>query len=132
MGSNATFLPCLTRVNRLIAPFPFQSQAQMRLCWLRKHKVRTLRKRNDGLILIISSAGKKTTPTSNKTPKKGSKEKTVPKEGDVSNGVSKLKISDIPPPKSKGLDVIKEFENNPGKRSASFVVVGKLRYPLIL
>jgi elongation factor 1 alpha-like protein len=36
-----------------------------------------------------------------------------------------MKISDVPPPKSKGLDVVKEFEASTTKRSISFVVVGK-------
>ncbi|KAH7312281.1 P-loop containing nucleoside triphosphate hydrolase protein [Stachybotrys elegans] len=39
-------------------------------------------------------------------------------------GMANLKISDAPPPKSKGLDVLKEFEASKGKKSASFVVVG--------
>lgn len=55
--------------------------------------------------------------------------------------MAKLEISDVPPPKSKGLDVVKEFENSSSKRNASFVVVGKstwlmqvsvLQYPDIL
>lgn len=45
-------------------------------------------------------------------------------------GVSNLKINDVPPPKSKGLDVIKEYEATSSKRSVSFVVVGKFLVPL--
>jgi elongation factor 1 alpha-like protein len=46
-------------------------------------------------------------------------------EAAVASGVANLKVNDIPPPKSKGLDVVKEFENSNAKRSVSFVVVGK-------
>ena len=38
--------------------------------------------------------------------------------------MSQINISDAPPPKSKGIDVVKEFESSSSKRSASFVVVG--------
>jgi elongation factor 1 alpha-like protein len=46
---------------------------------------------------------------------------------DVADGVSNLKIIDAPPPKSKGHDVVKEYENSDSKKSISFVVVGRLR-----
>jgi elongation factor 1 alpha-like protein len=70
-------------------------------------------------------AGKKT-PAAAKATKKGSKDKDSAQEPDLTSSVSSLKVSDIPPPKSKGLDVVKEFENSDSKRSASFVVVGRL------
>lgn len=41
------------------------------------------------------------------------------------NSVSNLKVSDVPPPKSKGLDVVKQYEGSNSKKSISFVVVGK-------
>jgi len=40
--------------------------------------------------------------------------------------MEKLEITGaVTPPKGKGLDVVKEFEDSKQKRSASFVVVGK-------
>ncbi|KAJ6437682.1 putative glucose-regulated protein 78 of hsp70 family [Purpureocillium lavendulum] len=54
--------------------------------------------------------------------KAGKKEATA-KAKDVTEGVAKLQV-DAPPPKSKGIDVVKEFENSNNKRSTSFVVVG--------
>lgn len=51
----------------------------------------------------------------------------VSKVVDVANGVSNLRVSDAPPPKSKGLDVAKEYEKSNRKKSISFVVVGKLQ-----
>jgi elongation factor 1 alpha-like protein len=59
-----------------------------------------------------------------KAPKKAQKEK----DKDVSEAekdVAGLNIAEAPPPKSKGLDVLKEYENSSNKRSISFVVVGK-------
>lgn len=44
---------------------------------------------------------------------------------EVLDGVKSLKIDDAPLPKSKNLDVLREFDKNRGKKSASFVVVGK-------
>lgn len=58
-----------------------------------------------------------------KAPKKAQKEK----DKDVSEAekdVAGLNIAEAPPPKSKGLDVLKEYENSSNKRSISFVVVG--------
>ncbi|XDG05835.1 hypothetical protein ABKA04_005450 [Annulohypoxylon sp. FPYF3050] len=43
---------------------------------------------------------------------------------EVLDGVKSLKIDDAPLPKSKNLDVLREFDKNRGKKSASFVVVG--------
>lgn len=80
-------------------------------------------RRNDGLILIFQPAGKKT-PATPKTTKKSQKNEEAAKEGGLASCVSSLKINDEPPPNSKGLDVIKEFEQNASKRNASFVVVG--------
>lgn len=78
---------------------------------------------------FFPSAGKKNaTPSAKQTKAKGDTAKAAKKgeeEEDAADGVSSLKISDAPPPKSKGLDVIKEFESSSSKRSVSFVVVGK-------
>lgn len=84
-------------------------------------------RRNDGLILIFQSAGKKTSATP-KTTKKSQKSDEGAKESGLASSVSSLKINDGPPPNSKGLDVIKEFEQNASKRNASFVVVGTFYY----
>lgn len=84
-------------------------------------------RRNDGLILIVQPAGKKT-PATPKTTKKSQKNEDVAKESGLASSVSSLKINDGPPPNSKGLDVIKEFEQNASKRNASFVVVGTFHY----
>lgn len=48
------------------------------------------------------------------------------KKDEVAGGVKGLKIDDAPLPKSKNLDVLKEFEKTKSKKSASFVVVGKI------
>lgn len=80
-------------------------------------------RRNDELILIFQPAGKKT-PATPKTTKKSQKNEEATKESGLASSVSSLKINDGLPPNSKGLDVIKEFEQNASKRNASFVVVG--------
>ncbi|KAI1387378.1 P-loop containing nucleoside triphosphate hydrolase protein [Hypoxylon trugodes] len=46
------------------------------------------------------------------------------KSDSTSDGIKGLKIDDTPLPKSKNLDVLKEFEKTKSKKSASFVVVG--------
>jgi elongation factor 1 alpha-like protein len=43
----------------------------------------------------------------------------------ASEGMNNLKIDDTPLPKSKNLDVIREFKKSKAKKSASFVVVGE-------
>ncbi|KJZ69340.1 hypothetical protein HIM_11262 [Hirsutella minnesotensis 3608] len=76
---------------------------------------------DDIVFAAQAKAGKKTaaTPKATKKPSEDAK-----KQSELSNHVSNLKINEAPPPKSKGLDVIKEFENSQVKRSTSFVVVG--------
>ncbi|POR38479.1 HBS1-like protein [Tolypocladium paradoxum] len=76
-------------------------------------------------------AGKKTAAApkaaAQKTPAEGAKKiatEAGQKQTEVTNGLSSLKINDVPPPKSKGLDVVREFENSNSKKSTSFVVVG--------
>lgn len=91
-----------------------------------RRKVRVLHKRNDGLILTLIIAGKKAAQPAPKAAKGAAKDKATSKDSSVTNGVAAMKISDVPPPKSKGLDVIKEFEASASKRSVSFVVVGML------
>lgn len=74
--------------------------------------------------MFFPSAGKKSAPSAAKPTKSKDSSENQFKEDETATGVSSLKISDVPPPKSKGLDVAKEFENSPSKRSVSFVVVG--------
>lgn len=95
----------------------------MTLCLRLRRKVRISLGRNNGLILIPNPAGKKT-QTAPKATKKSQKDKDASTEDDVAQDVSALKVNETPPPKSKGLDVVKEFENSTNKRSISFVVVG--------
>lgn len=76
------------------------------------------------------SAGKKATPApkaaaASATSKKVTNGNAASQDAGLANGVSKLKVSDVPPPKSKGLDVVKEYEKSNSKKSISFVVVGK-------
>lgn len=68
-------------------------------------------------------AGKKSTAAP-KAAKKPQTDKTGTKEKEIAKDISTLQVSDAPPPKSKGLDVLKEFEKSSNKRSISFVVVG--------
>ncbi|KAI1106555.1 hypothetical protein F4804DRAFT_300379 [Jackrogersella minutella] len=49
---------------------------------------------------------------------------TVGKSDEATGGMKGLKIDDTPLPKSKNLDVLKEFDKVKSKKSASFVVVG--------
>ena len=53
------------------------------------------------------------------------KASTGERSDEVTDNVKSLKLDDAPLPKSKNLDVLKEFDKNKGKRSASFVVVGR-------
>ncbi|UKZ59632.1 uncharacterized protein TrAtP1_000933 [Trichoderma atroviride] len=78
----------------------------------------------DDIVLAAQAKAGKKTPATPKTTKKSQKNEEAAKEGGLASSVSSLKINDGPPPNSKGLDVIKEFEQNASKRNASFVVVG--------
>ncbi|KAH8719915.1 HBS1-like protein [Beauveria bassiana] len=73
-----------------------------------------------------SEAGKKATPAVKTAPKKKADgaAKTDTKTDDVTKKVAGLKVIDVPPPKTKGLDVVKEYEKSGAKKSTSFVVVG--------
>ncbi|RSL76645.1 hypothetical protein CEP51_009780 [Fusarium floridanum] len=74
----------------------------------------------DQIVLAAQAkAGKK--PVKAPAAKKSQKEKDI---SGVEKDVAELKIVEAAPPKSKGLDVLKEFENSVNKRSISFVVVG--------
>ncbi|KAJ4012975.1 hypothetical protein NW766_006791 [Fusarium irregulare] len=75
---------------------------------------------DDVVLAAQAKAGKQ--PAA-KAPKKPQKEKGKD-VSEAEKNVSELKIADAPPPKSKGLDVLKEYENSSNKRSISFVVVG--------
>ncbi|KAL7924260.1 hypothetical protein ACQKWADRAFT_287819 [Trichoderma austrokoningii] len=78
----------------------------------------------DDIVLAAQAKAGKKTPAMPKTTKKSQKSEESAKESGLASSVSSLKINDGPPPDSKGLDVIKEFEQNASKRNASFVVVG--------
>ncbi|KAK6706073.1 hypothetical protein SNK05_009945 [Fusarium graminearum] len=75
---------------------------------------------DDIVFAAQAKAGKQPAP---KAAKKPQKEK-VKDASEAEKDVAGLKIVDAPPPKSKGLDVLKEYENSSNKRSISFVVVG--------
>ncbi|KAF4504809.1 hypothetical protein G6O67_008216 [Ophiocordyceps sinensis] len=77
----------------------------------------------DDIVLAAQAKAGKKTAAAPKAVKKTSAEDAKKQTG-LSNDVSGLKISNVPPPKSKGLDVIKEFESSQVKKSTSFVVVG--------
>ncbi|KAH8722048.1 hypothetical protein BGZ61DRAFT_447903 [Ilyonectria robusta] len=77
----------------------------------------------DDIVLAAQAKAGKKTAAAPKAAKKSQKDKATP-EGEAAKDISALEISDAPPPKSKGLDVVKEFENSANKRSISFVVVG--------
>ncbi|KAK2594053.1 hypothetical protein QQS21_008238 [Conoideocrella luteorostrata] len=82
---------------------------------------------DDVVLAAQAKAGKKTAvapKAANPVAKKALKNDLAPKDADVINGVSNLKFTDMPPPKSKGLDVAKEYESSGYKKSISFVVVG--------
>ncbi|KAF4595915.1 elongation factor Tu GTP binding domain protein [Ophiocordyceps camponoti-floridani] len=76
---------------------------------------------DDVVLAAQAKAGKKIAPTPKSVKKTPA---SVDKEAEVTNGVSSLKVNDAPPPKSKGLDVLKELEKCQVKKSTSFVVVG--------
>ncbi|KAF5703559.1 elongation factor 1-alpha [Fusarium globosum] len=75
---------------------------------------------DDVVLAAQAKAGKK--PVA-KAPKKAQKEKDKD-VSQVAKDVAELNVVEAPPPKSKGLDVLKEYENSSNKRSISFVVVG--------
>ncbi|KAF5560079.1 elongation factor 1-alpha [Fusarium phyllophilum] len=74
---------------------------------------------DDVVLAAQAKAGKK--PVA-KAPKKAQKEKDKD-VSQVEKDVAELNV-EAPPPKSKGLDILKEYENSSNKRSISFVVVG--------
>ncbi|KAM0252151.1 hypothetical protein ACHAQJ_007848 [Trichoderma viride] len=78
----------------------------------------------DDIVLAAQAKAGKKTPTTPKATKKSQKNEEASKEGGLASSVSSLKINDGPPPNSKGLDVIKEFEQSASKKNSSFVVVG--------
>ncbi|KAM0562761.1 hypothetical protein ACHAPJ_001601 [Fusarium lateritium] len=75
---------------------------------------------DDVVLAAQAKAGKKPAAKVTKKPQK-EKEKDV---SETEKDVAGLKIVEAPPPKNKGLDVLKEYENSSNKRSISFVVVG--------
>ncbi|KAM3529329.1 hypothetical protein MY4038_005446 [Beauveria bassiana] len=81
---------------------------------------------DDIVLAAQAKAGKKATPAVKTAPKKkvDGAAKTDTKTDDVTKKVAGLKVNDVPPPKTKGLDVVKEYEKSGAKKSTSFVVVG--------
>ncbi|KAL7811428.1 hypothetical protein V8C44DRAFT_330409 [Trichoderma aethiopicum] len=78
----------------------------------------------DDIVLAARAKAGKKAPAAPKIPKKSQKNEESSKEGGLASSVANLKVTDSPPPKSKGIDVIKEFEQSASKKHASFVVVG--------
>ncbi|RDA89820.1 hypothetical protein CP533_3019 [Ophiocordyceps camponoti-saundersi (nom. inval.)] len=76
---------------------------------------------DDVVLAAQAKAGKKAVATP-KTPKKTLS--NAENQAQLTNGVSKLKVTEAPAPKGKGIDVIKEVEKSHMKKSTSFVVVG--------
>ncbi|TWU73093.1 Hsp70 suppressor, GTPase facilitates ribosomal subunit dissociation [Metarhizium rileyi] len=82
---------------------------------------------DDIVLAAQAKAGRKIKSPAKATSTIGKKDKkTVAASlgADAGNGISNLKISEVPPPKNKGLDVAKEYEKSNVKKSISFVVVG--------
>ncbi|KAG6013138.1 hypothetical protein E4U43_007473 [Claviceps pusilla] len=82
---------------------------------------------DDIVLAAQAQAGKKAASSlkaAASTTKKVSKSTAASQDTGLVNSVSNLKVSDAPPPKSKGLDVVKEYEKSNSKKSISFVVVG--------
>ncbi|KAM3562973.1 hypothetical protein MY1884_001518 [Beauveria asiatica] len=81
---------------------------------------------DDIVLAAQAKAGKKVTPAVKSASKKKADgaAKSDTKTDDVTKKVAGLKINDLPPPKTKGLDVVKEYEKSGAKKSTSFVVVG--------
>ncbi|KAF5023164.1 hypothetical protein F66182_4778 [Fusarium sp. NRRL 66182] len=82
---------------------------------------------DDIVLAAQAKAGKKPAPKATKKPQK-EKEKDV---SEAEKDISALKVAEVPP-KSKGLDVLREYENSSNKRSISFVVVGRPPFPCFL
>lgn len=72
----------------------------------------------------VPEAGKKATAQAKASAKKNEGAQKSSGTEQAASDLSTLKINDAPPPKTKGLNVVKEFENSASKRSVSFVVVG--------
>ncbi|OAQ96838.1 hypothetical protein LLEC1_03879 [Akanthomyces lecanii] len=81
---------------------------------------------DDIVLAAQAKAGKKVIPAAKAPPKKKADgaAKADTKTDDVAKKVASLKVIDVPPPKTKGLDVVKEYEKSGAKKSTSFVVVG--------
>ncbi|KAK6957074.1 hypothetical protein Daesc_002359 [Daldinia eschscholtzii] len=74
----------------------------------------------DDIVLAAQSQASNKKNVASATKKKASTGKVE----EVTGGVKSLKIPDAPLPKSKNVDVLKEFEKSKSKKNASFVVVG--------
>lgn len=85
------------------------------LCRRPSRKVRGSRE-NEGQLLTPSAAGKKFTSNAPNAKNKDAAE--------TAKSLKALKIAETPLPKSKNLNVLKEYEKSNRKKSASFVVVG--------
>ncbi|KAI1473241.1 P-loop containing nucleoside triphosphate hydrolase protein [Daldinia caldariorum] len=74
----------------------------------------------DDVVLAAQSQASSKKSVASTTKKKASAGKVE----EITGGVKGLKIPDAPLPKSKNVDVLKEFERSKSKKNASFVVVG--------
>ncbi|EGX90929.1 elongation factor Tu GTP binding domain protein [Cordyceps militaris CM01] len=81
---------------------------------------------DDVVLAAQAKAGKKVTPGPKAAPKRKTDggSKADDKTDDIAKKVAGLKVNAVPPPKTKGLDVVKEYEKSGAKKSTSFVVVG--------
>ncbi|KAM0331465.1 hypothetical protein ACHAQA_003141 [Verticillium albo-atrum] len=70
----------------------------------------------------FDAAAAKSATAAKKAPKSSSDPKS--NGGPPTDGVKDLSLDDAPPPKSKKINVLQEYEKSKSKRSASFVVVG--------
>ncbi|KFA63578.1 hypothetical protein S40285_04114 [Stachybotrys chlorohalonatus IBT 40285] len=98
--------------NDAIFPFPYTKSPLFNLSAFSKPSP------DDIVMAAQAKAGKKANALAKST------SKAQGKAAEAASGIANMKINDAPPPKSKGLDVLKEFEASKGKRSVSFVVVG--------
>ncbi|KAK4160035.1 putative glucose-regulated protein 78 of hsp70 family [Cladorrhinum sp. PSN259] len=73
---------------------------------------------------VLEAFSKPTETAAKKAPAAKAKKPSSPGADEVAGDLKQLKVDDAPLPKSKGLDVLSEFEKSKTKKNASFVVVG--------
>lgn len=102
-------------------PRLFPNPAQTTWFWQLRQKVRLREKgRTNSSSLIVAAAGKKTSAATPVKKKGGGSGADA-----AANDLKALKVDDTPLPRSKNLNVLAEYEKSKGKKTASFVVVGK-------